>query len=168
MLLRLLVIGLSASSAKAQSASNSASSLRIPTTTDFPAPASTNPSSDISSAYSDYIKYCGQNMETARQEAISEYQFQLKTDPADPTSPDFIAWATEDDYKVLLATFVPETTFANSTSGTQAIQSETASSLRLAPSGGAGDANHSGSASDNAASNVILTMTTLLCLGLGY
>ncbi|KAJ6469673.1 hypothetical protein DFH09DRAFT_1111111 [Mycena vulgaris] len=122
-------------------------------------------------------------MLNAQQAAVSEYQFEFKKDPGDPNSPDFIAWAYNHDpsyhnsYGVcntqerrdqaLLATFVPETTFASSTSGptTTIAQSQLTSTSPSLPSGGAstGTASSNGPGIFLALIGLLVANTVLRC-----
>ncbi|KAJ7286974.1 hypothetical protein C8J57DRAFT_1215265 [Mycena rebaudengoi] len=97
---------------------------QIPTTTDFPAPQTTDDNSDIADAYRLYLQECGQPMQDGLQIAIEEYKRDQNKDPDDPNSQDFSEWAYthilnyqshyrlcvdhESKYKNLLATFVPD------------------------------------------------------------
>ncbi|KAJ6590093.1 hypothetical protein DFH09DRAFT_1074561 [Mycena vulgaris] len=156
------------------------SQIRIPTTTDFPAPGTTDTSSEIAIQYSEYIQNCGSDMVDAQQVAVSDYQFEFKKDPGDPNSPDFIAWAYNHDssyhnsyrvcidqegrYQALLATFVPETAFSSSTSGptTTVAQSPLTSTSTSLPSGGAS----TGAASSNGP-EIFLVLIGLLVANAG-
>lgn len=115
---------------------------RSSTTTDFPAPETTNSGSSIANAYTLYIQYCGIEFQQDHDEAIAQYTSDFNSPPPDdPNAPDFIAWAYthvqlykagyqmcemyESKYKDLLATFVPETLSQTSTTGAPATQTST-------------------------------------------
>jgi hypothetical protein len=99
--------------------------LFIRTTTDLPAPKTTDDHSNISLAYQGYLENCGFFLDYAKQDAMYQYEVQEHKAPDDSNAPDFIAWAyshimkyrtayrqCEDEesvYKELLATFVPDT-----------------------------------------------------------
>ncbi|KAJ7286971.1 hypothetical protein C8J57DRAFT_1215262 [Mycena rebaudengoi] len=119
-------------------------------TTDFPAPQTTDVNSDISNAYQLYLQHCGPPMQDAQQGAIAEYKLDQNKDPDDPSGQDFSAWAYthilsyrnsyqlcvngENKYKDLLATFVPDKPTSTSGPGEQAAESGQPSSSGSGPS----------------------------------
>ncbi|KAJ7188910.1 hypothetical protein C8R46DRAFT_1206025 [Mycena filopes] len=106
----------------------------VPSTTDFPAPETTDDGSTIASAYEAYIEECGLVLQQANAQAVDEYKYEFGSDPADSNSPAFIVWAynhflayegqydtcqsEEKKYQSLLATFIPETPSPTSHTGT--------------------------------------------------
>ncbi|KAJ7125310.1 hypothetical protein C8R44DRAFT_875122 [Mycena epipterygia] len=88
----------------------------------------TSHSSQIAQSYQDYLQNCGPSFQEIKDEALDKYQ---ETYPsANPTSPDFLAWAydswvpyraawggcanSESIYKEMLATFTPDAPSATS------------------------------------------------------
>ncbi|KAJ6491650.1 hypothetical protein C8R47DRAFT_1121321 [Mycena vitilis] len=141
---------------------NSSSLTKAPTTTDFPAPESTDANSQIRKAYTNYITICGQSLQSSLQAAITEYQNQFGSPPTDPTSPSFVAWARgetglsyasaygaciymENLYQKMLASFVPDTPASTSSASTTI--SAASSTSTPSGSGGSGSKSQGGGAS---------------------
>ncbi|KAJ7025901.1 hypothetical protein C8F04DRAFT_1268754 [Mycena alexandri] len=107
--------------------------IHVPSTTDLPAPGTTDKASKIASEYSEYIYKCGKAMQITTGTALGAYKLRYNSS-IDTTSPDFIVWAfnnyqlyqeyylvcqeAEEAYQSMLSTFIPDTTFATSTKPT--------------------------------------------------
>ncbi|KAJ7125312.1 hypothetical protein C8R44DRAFT_875124 [Mycena epipterygia] len=107
--------------------------LNPPSTTDIPAPETTQQNSTIAHAYQAYIQNCGPSFQDEKDAAFNEYKQQSNPAATEPTSLDFLLWAyanyvpyraalagcsnSESTYKQMLATFTPDTSSQASGTG---------------------------------------------------
>ncbi|KAJ7157784.1 hypothetical protein C8R46DRAFT_1040017 [Mycena filopes] len=137
--------------------------IHVPSTTDLPAPETTDKTSDVASSYAQYIEVCGKFLQNAAEGALTEYKT-LFNSSIDINSPDFIVWAAnnyqvyraeyltcqshEFSYQSILSTFIPDTTFATSTGPTGSPVASIFSSQQstTAPGNGSGAEPSKGSA----------------------
>ncbi|KAJ6631419.1 hypothetical protein B0H10DRAFT_2299387 [Mycena sp. CBHHK59/15] len=133
--------------------STSASGIdKVPTTTDFPPPATTDSSSNISIAYTNYIVQCGTSLQDEIQAALGEYEQKFNKPSTDPNDPDFLSWAyanytpyyvdyiackdQEKIYQQMLATFIPEVPTSTSGAGVPATSMGSSVASSSATNGG--------------------------------